>query len=195
MKNLLLITAVLFALTSKAQKIATFKNGGEDKSFNLQTWENGSYQLNIETTSFDSGVGFIIMAIKDRDVNDFVDFLEHCYNKFVSYEKIKVENDVKEYDKYLKKTTFVYYYWSWFDKQYRSRTQAVKANYNISNGYSYFSIGTWGEIDAIEGIGVNSSHLVFSSPEQLREFIALFDTEKFKQIHNENKKKDKLFKD
>ena len=202
MKNIILITLMLFTLDVMAQQsIGVFQIFGKEYNFNAtEPKENGEYDLWIDAYPIDKIVGQGGMNIKFKDINYFVESLKKAKDKYVEWNKTAIDNNVTELNKNLEITLpnatgyFVYggeWHFDFSIQPYFKYLITQEASGKISYGLIIYT----GKYVSSKNEYIDSDTFcyAFYSEKDINTFISLFNTKLVEEKFSKQKSKEDLF--
>lgn len=198
--TVLVLAAVLFNILSAQDKFATYENefASEEYDIEISLKENENFTLYIRALSMDptSDVGGFLVTAKQHE--DFVRGLNEAKVKFTEWKNIAVQNKVTDLNKTMeiktKSSGFFLYGKKWkFD-------YSVKLDFDfkvVQTGdlVEHILIVRTGEMIASDNqyMDTKGAVLVFTTAEQITEFVEMISLENINKFRNQPKTED-LFK-
>jgi hypothetical protein len=199
MKKLLLCTLLLSALVGFSQeKIATYNSLFFSKNFDITASKPDAkeeFSYYIDCSSKDTSSKQASLILKNKDVPEFINFLNSIKETYSKWSLTAKENKVTELDKNIeyKKLTYsaAFTYGKWnFDYSVNLTTR-----FKIING-KYLLIIDSDELQSSSNQYIKSDgfRLVFSSAQEIDELVSGLNINLVTDFYNKKNSKDDLFK-
>jgi len=201
MTLLVIIALALIGYNSNAQKkFTTYDNTYAKKTYDIQlsTEDNGKYTLYIDALSLDNLHEKGGLMVDEKRHQGFIDALNEAKLKYQDWVKTAKENDVKELDKEIpvksKVAGYFLYGSDWqfqflvnlgFDFKIFEKDGATQYLLIVRSGKMQSSSNQFMDMDGVV--------LVFTSDNEIQDFINLISLQKIKDFQNKPKADD-LFK-
>ena len=199
MKKLLLSTLLLSGLVGFSQeKIGNYNSLYFSKNFDIAASKpdaKGEFSYYIDSSSKDATSKQVSLILTNKDVPEFIEFLNSIKETYSKWSLTAVENKVSELDKNIeyKKLTysagFVYGKWN-FDFSVN-----LKTRFKIFNG-KYLLIIDSDELQSSSNQYIKSDgfRFVFSSAQEIDELVKGLNINFVTDFYNKNNSQDEFFK-
>lgn len=193
---------MVVSLNLNAQTLfASYNNTYIQKSYDIEISleENDEFFLYIYALSLDDicdNGGFLIKDVKHEE---FINALIEAKLKYQEWTEVAKTNNIKDFDKDMKINSEVSGYFSYFDEWHIQLHVFLTFNYRIyeTNGNTkYILIIRTEKMQSSKNqyIDVDGFALVFTSADEIQEFVELISMDKINEFKNKPKADD-LFKD
>lgn len=198
MKTLLFLS-IFFAcchLTHAEKKVSEYYSSAFNKTYQIQASKvkHGKFKFYIYCKSGDQHtIGFILNS---TDVPEFVASLDAVKEKFIEWSTTAHENQVTKYFKYFdikfKGTTVFFKYGNdW----HFSRIGRLNPYFLVTEAHDCFIVFDSGKVIASDNryMDVQGFSLIFSSVDEVDDFIKAIDVKSVLQMNDQHSKVDELF--
>lgn len=195
--------ALLFTATNvKAQeKFSTYENSFVQKTYPIQisVKEKDDFVLYVDAFSLDKIHSDGGITIKSNKYQDFLNALTEAKGKYEEWVKTAKENNIKELDKSMTISSVVDGYFLYGTKWNFQFGVFLKFDFRvreIDGKVQHILLVKTGELQSSSNqfMTVNGFALIFTSTQEIDDFLSKISMDKIKEFQNKPKKED-LFKD
>lgn len=195
MKKILLFIAFALLTTSMhAEKIvATYTMSGTKRNVEAGIDSKGALNVFIQVVGETSD--YVMIRVEgEADINKFRTQLTYCKNKFIEWEQVAKHNNVSDFKKEIDaRFPNVEVWWVGLEWYSSNKKDFIKPLFVVNDGDAAF--GTYGLATHWANEFIDQEfYMLFETAYEIQSLINALDITKIKNVLNQEKEKDALFK-
>ena len=199
MKKSILSGLLLLSMLGYGQdKLAKYSSLFFTNSYDISTSKpdtKGEYSYYIDCSSKDTSSKTVSLILKNKEVPEFIEFLNSIKESYTKWTLIAKENKVTELDKNIEYKNLTYSAAFMYGKWNFDFSVNLKARYKIVNEKYLLIIDSDGlQSSSNQYIKSDGFRIVFSSIQEIDELVSGLDFKLVDEFHNKKKGQEDLFK-
>lgn len=199
MKKSILSGLLLLSMLGYGQeKLAKYSSLFFTNSYDISASKpdtKGEYSYYIDCSSKDTSSKMVSLILKNKEVPEFIEFLNSIKESYTKWTLIAKENKVTELDKNIEYKNLTYSAAFMYGKWNFDFSVNLKARYKIVNEKHLLIIDSDGlQSSSNQYIKSDGFRIVFSSIQEIDELISGLDFKLLEEFYNKKKGQEDLFK-
>ena len=199
MKKSILSGLLLLSMLGYGQdKLAKYSSLFFTNSYDISTSKpdtKGEYSYYIDCSSKDTSSKTVSLILKNKEVPEFIEFLNSIKESYTKWTLIAKENKVTELDKNIEYKNLTYSAAFMYGKWNFDFSVNLKARYKIVNEKYLLIIDSDGlQSSSNQYIKSDGFRIVFSSIQEIDELVSGLDFKLVDEFYNKKKGQEDLFK-
>jgi hypothetical protein len=199
MKKSILSGLLLLSMLGYGQeKLAKYSSLFFTNSYDISASKpdtKGEYSYYIDCSSKDTSSKMVSLILKNKEVPEFIEFLNSIKESYTKWTLIAKENKVTELDKNIEYKNLTYSAAFMYGKWNFDFSVNLKARYKIVNEKYLLIIDSDGlQSSSNQYIKSDGFRIVFSSIQEIDELISGLDFKLLEEFYNKKKGQEDLFK-
>jgi hypothetical protein len=199
MKKSILSGLLLLSMLGYGQeKLAKYSSLFFTNSYDISASKpdtKGEYSYYIDCSSKDTSSKMVSLILKNKEVPEFIEFLNNIKESYTKWTLIAKENKVTELDKNIEYKNLTYSAAFMYGKWNFDFSVNLKARYKIVNEKHLLIIDSDGlQSSSNQYIKSDGFRIVFSSIQEIDELISGLDFKLLEEFYNKKKGQEDLFK-
>lgn len=199
MKKSILSGLLLLSMLGYGQeKLAKYSSLFFTNSYDISASKpdtKGEYSYYIDCSSKDTSSKLVSLILKNKEVPEFIEFLNSIKESYIKWTLIAKENKVTELDKNIEYKNLTYSAAFMYGKWNFDFSVNLKARYKIVNEKYLLIIDSDGlQSSSNQYIKNDGFRIVFSSIQEIDELISGLDFKLLEEFYNKKKGQEDLFK-
>lgn len=199
MKKSILSGLLLLSMLGYGQeKLAKYSSLFFTNSYDISASKpdtKGEYSYYIDCSSKDASSKMVSLILKNKEVPEFIEFLNSIKESYTKWTLIAKENKVTELDKNIEYKNLIYSAAFMYGKWNFDFSVNLKARYKIVNEKYLLIIDSDGlQSSSNQYIKSDGFRIVFSSIQEIDELVSGLDFKLVDEFYNKKKGQEDLFK-
>lgn len=199
MKKSILSGLLLLSMLGYGQeKLAKYSSLFFTNSYDISASKpdtKGEYSYYIDCSSKDTSSKTVSLILKNKEVPEFIEFLNSIKESYTKWTLIAKENKVTELDKNIEYKNLIYSAAFMYGKWNFDFSVNLKARYKIVNEKYLLIIDSDGlQSSSNQYIKSDGFRIVFSSIQEIDELVSGLDFKLVDELYNKKKGQEDLFK-